>query len=177
MAIEIVPDNNSITQPTSDDEQSFEQFAATMPETAQGFLESVVSPSTTERESNIGSSPAEQLGEPPAPRIKRINMSKKMRKAMDKFKGKAANLPIMWFHNQAKEFPEWELDQDEKDMIEDAVSTVFELLDIEIAIEPLSMTLTSIWWVLGYPPLVFLFLFLSKKSMTMDKQKKDEGKP
>jgi hypothetical protein len=89
---------------------------------------------------------------------------------MNRLKTKTANVPIMWFHAQAKEHPEWELDADERDMLKDAVETVFEVLDIEIEIEPLSWTLTSVWWVISYPILAFVFLFLTKKSLTMDKE-------
>jgi hypothetical protein len=104
---------------------------------------------------------------PPSPaekKRKRIKLSKKMQKTMDKLRNKTAAIPIMWFHSMAKEHPEWELDEEEKDILKDSFETVFEVLDIEVQIEPIVATLTSIWWVLGYPICVLLFLFMSKKT-------------
>jgi hypothetical protein len=153
------------------DSSTFDEYAEQMPETATGFLESVQS--TPDAESDEGESifeSASGITSDAPPPTKTIKMSRKMKRAMDKLKDKAANLPIMWFHQQAKNNPEWELDDDEKELITDAIGTVFEVLDIEIEIQPLSWTLTSIYWVLGYPIVAFLFLFLTKKSMTMDRE-------
>lgn len=155
----------STTEPTTD----FDAFAATMPETAQGFLDAALPPSAS-----VGDEPgdgfldAPPLSEPAEPGRKRVNITKKMRKAMNRFKTKIADIPIMWFHTQAKANPEWELDDDEKALITDAIETVFDVLDIEVEIEPLSWTLTSVWWVISYPVLAFVFLFLTKKSLIME---------
>jgi len=173
VTISSVPDPSI---PTPDDEQGdagFLEFAATMPETAEGFLDAGASPSDQPNASGV---PVEEGGEPAAggyapPERKRVNVTKKVRRAMNKFKTKVADVPIMWFHTQAKRRPEWELDKDEQELLKDAVDTVFEVLDIEIEIEPLSWTLTSVWWVISYPILAFVFLFLTKKSLTMDKDK------
>lgn len=100
---------------------------------------------------------------------KRVKMSRKMQKMMDGFRDQVADIPIMWFHNQAKENPEWELDAKEKEVLTDAFAVVFEVLDIEIQIEALSMTLTSIWWVIAYPFVAFTFLFLTKKAAVAEK--------
>lgn len=169
-----VPDDLPNITPLPDDgEPSFEEMAASMPETAQGFLDAVLPPSVpTTGVGDAGGGDDDFLGDatdaPPRPR-KRVDVTKKMRKAMNRLKGKVSNVPIMWFHTQAKEHPEWELDDDEKDLLKDAIDTVFEVLDIEVEIEPLSLVLTSIWWVVSYPVLAFLFLFLTKKSLTTDK--------
>jgi hypothetical protein len=165
-----VPNN---TPPEKDDatsgEQSFLDYAATMPETAGGFLDAAEpSPSHTasgDADDNgfLGTAGS---GEP-VPVRKRVNVTKKVRRAMNRFKTKISDVPILWFHQQAKSHPEWELDDDEKELIKDSVETVFDVLDIEVEIQPLSWTLTSIWWVLSYPLLAFVFLFLTKKSLTM----------
>ena len=42
------------------------------------------------------------------------------------------------------------------------------MLDIDFEIEPLSISLTSIWWVISYPVLAFAFLFLTKKAVVME---------
>jgi hypothetical protein len=106
----------------------------------------------------------------PAPR-KRVQMSKKMKKAMDKFVRQIAEFPALYFHNAAATNPEWELDEDEKEMLTDSVSMVFEILDVEFEIEPLNMTLTSIWWIISYPFVVFGYIFLTKKSKIETKEK------
>lgn len=158
--------------PPVEGEETFEQFADTLPDTAQGFLESVQADS---QPSLLDSAIAEEAVQ--EKKTKTVKMSKKMKKAMDKLKSKSANLPILWFHQQAKVNPEWELDEEEKELITDSIETVFELLDINIEIMPWEMTLTSIWWVVGYPVLAFVFLFLTKKSMIIDRenQERQEG--
>jgi hypothetical protein len=168
MTINIQDDN----QP---DKSEFLEFAETMPETAEGFLDTppiVNRPSGVQTVDNDSGGILDDTGSPPnstyqPPTRKRVNVTKKVRRAMDRLKKKMSALPIMWFHQQARNNPEWELDADEKELIRDSVETVFEVLDIEIEIEPLSWTLQSVWWVLSYPFLAFLFLFLTKKSATM----------
>lgn len=167
------PDDNP--QPSEglhvDDGQTFEQLAEQMPETAQGFLDSVQQEADRVGSADDGGSLIGEITAPaPDEQRRKVNVSKKVRKAMNRLKGKVAEVPIMWFHTQAKANPEWELDNDEKEMLTDAISTVFDVLDIEFEIEPLTWTLTSIWWVIGYPVLAFAFLFLSKKSLTIDKE-------
>jgi hypothetical protein len=171
-----VPDEQPII-PSEDDGQTFDQFAATLPETAQGFLDAALPSPEPSGVEDVGPSMLDGSSisgdDLSAPR-KRVNVSKKIRKAMNKFKGKVANVPIMWFHAQAKDHPEWELDKDEQELLTDSIDTVFEVLDVQFEIEPLSWTLTSIWWVISYPLLAFTFLFLTKKSMTMEKEKQTE---
>jgi hypothetical protein len=166
--------NDDPTQPSTpvdDGTETFDSFAASMPETASGFLDAALPRASDDSVKDggggdfFGSAGSEETT--PAPERKRVNVTKKVRKAMDRFKVKVANVPIMWFHSQAKSNPEWELDADEKAMLKDAVETVFDVLDIGVEIEPLSWTLTSVWWVLSYPVLAFVFLFLTKKSLTM----------
>lgn len=160
--IKQVPEDDNV-QPSIEfgqDEQTFENYAATMPSTESGFFD-VTLPTVA------------QPGDPSSvyeapPERKTIKMSKNMKKAMTKFRKKIAEFPIAWFHQQAKGNPEWELDDDEKDMLTDSIGTVLELLDVEFMIEPLNIQLTSIWWVIAYPILTFVFLFLTKKSLTMD---------
>jgi hypothetical protein len=177
MAISIRDDEN-IPQPVvveqvSDEVQSFEDMAASMPETAQGFLESAAEP-TQPQATSEGSLLDEVSSDYEPPRKKTVQMSRKMKRMMDKFKAKAAQLPIMWFHQQARNNPEWELDKEEKELITDSIETVFEVLDINVEIEPLSWTFHSIWWVLSYPLVAFVFLFLTKKALVMEHE---QGSP
>lgn len=163
-----VPDD---TQPSIlDNEPTFEELAAAMPETAQGFLDAPTAPSHAGVGDAGPSDDALTSSDAPSAPRKSVNVSKKVRKAMNKFKGKVADVPIMWFHDQAKDHPEWELDADERELLTDSIETVFDVLDIQFEIDPLSYTLTSIWWVISYPLLAFTFLFLTKKARTIDKE-------
>lgn len=180
MTIKSIDDQFAIPEVPVDDpqEQTFADYAATMPETAQGFVDQPVLSNIPADEPGLGDLPADDDFAAPSPkeqRTKRIKMSKKMQKSMDKLKSKAGKLPVQWFNNKAKERPEWKLDADEEELISDAIETVFDVLDIEIQIEPLSMTLTSIWWVLSYPICAFLFLFLSKKSSAIQAEEREKG--
>lgn len=171
--IKPVPDDNNDTpvfdtgQPTF---ETFEDFAATMPSTESGFLDSTPISSVAAVTDPGGVSYASDT----PPERKTVKMSKNMKKAMGKFRKKIAEFPIAWFHQQAKGNPEWELDEDEKDMLTDSIGTVLELLDVEFMIEPLNIQLTSIWWVIAYPILTFVFLFLTKKSLTMDREQQQQ---
>lgn len=156
---------------SGEQENAFLEFAATLPETADGFLDGAVVPPSGTAEASVDGSSSVAGDTVVPPERKRVNVSKKVRRAMNRFKTKVADLPIMWFHQQAKDRPEWELDKDEQDLLKDSIDTVFEVLDVEVEIEPLSWTLTSVWWVISYPVLAFVFLFLSKKQQTMDKEK------
>jgi len=184
MTIQQVPDNETpAIVPFDEDEglsisgeQSFDQFGSQLPTDARSFLEDASpasSPSTPEGETLLGSSATFDDAE--VKKTKRIKMSRKMQKAMDRLKKKTAQLPIMYFHSKAKDHPEWELDAEETELIEDAFSTVFEILDIEIQIEAVNWTLTSIYWVLSYPVLAFVFLFLTKKALVIDKENRERG--
>lgn len=178
MSINSVPEEE--TKPfidVSDDEETFESMAATMPETAQGFLSdaSPVDPVAFAQSGDDGDGVSADATAPtPQERkAKRIKMSKKMQKSMDKLKAKTAKFPVMWFNGKSKEHPEWALDKDEEDLLTDSIETVFEILDIELQIEPLTMTLTSIWWVLSYPLLAFAFLFFTKQSQIQQKEQQE----
>ncbi len=150
-----------------------ESFAASLPDDAQ-FL---AGPPTASGESGV-----EGTGEPlpfagPTPQErakKRVKMSRKMQKMMDGFRDQVADIPIMWFHNMAKDNPEWALDEKETEFLKDAFGVVFEVLDISIEIEALNITLTSIWWVISYPFAAFLFLFLTHKAKVVENVKEDE---
>jgi hypothetical protein len=168
--------NNQVMPPIIEDQdtaETFDSFAATLPESASGFLDAEPNASHGDRgeeggtflDSTAGPSGADYV----PPERKRVNVTKKVRRAMNRFKTKVADIPILWFHSQAKANPEWELDKEEQELIKDSIETVFDVLDIEVEIQPLSWTLQSVWWVLSYPILAFVFLFLVKKSKTIDR--------
>jgi hypothetical protein len=169
------PDNTPILGSITDDQtETFESYAAQLPETAQGFLDDAVRTSPE----NVGAPLVDALNpetDASTTLRKRVNVTKKVRKAMNRFKSKLADIPIMWFHTQAKGNAAWELDDEERELIKDSVDTVFDVLDVEVEIEPLSWTLTSVWWVISYPILAFAFLFLTKKSMVIEANKQDEA--
>lgn len=167
MVIDLVPDEQPVGS----------AFPANVPDNTFDFLgrEDATDPAVAipgnGADGGIFGSPSDAADS--APKKKRVAMSRKMKKSMDKLKTKVANIPIMWFHAQASEHPEWELDEDEKDLLTDSIETVFEVLDIGFEIEPISATLTSIWWIVAYPFAAFLFLFFTKKSQIEQKQPQD----
>lgn len=182
MSVERVNDDNGTLMPPEQlmgSEPSFEEFAATMPEDATGFLIDDTLPPATPADEGAAAALLDGGGEPsPAERrTKRVKMSRKMQKSMDKLKTKMASLPVAWFDSQAGVHSEWRLDDEERDLLTDSIETVFEVLDIEFQIEPLTLTFTSIWWILSYPLLAFGFLFLSKKSLVMEREQKEQQAP
>lgn len=110
------------------------------------------------------------INEPPPKPKKRVNMSKAMKKSMDKFMKRIAELPLIWFDAQAQLQPEWRLTEDERDLMTESVKTVFELLDIGFEVEAIDLTLKSVWWVVSYPFVVFAFIFFTKKGTIQNDQ-------
>jgi hypothetical protein len=160
MAIELIPDDQIKDDTPHKPETSFAEY---LPEDAAEFsgepaASQAPSPDSAEP---FGGDDTGQGASPP-PR-KRVAMSRKMKKSMDKFMRQIAEMPTLYFTNMATSNPEWALDDEEKDMLTDSVSMVFELLDVGFEIEPLNLTFTSIWWIISYPFVVFGYVFLSKK--------------
>jgi len=83
---------------------------------------------------------------------------------MDKIRNIGGDAIVTWFDQQAEKQPEWALSDNEREWLKDSMETVFEVLDIDLMIEPIGLQLTSIWWVIAYPFATFAFLFFSKKS-------------
>lgn len=142
--------------------QSFEEFSAGLPEDSRsGF--GVLDPS--DQPAGEGFGLAQEEGEPePTKKAKSIKMSKKMKAAMKKIQEKVTSFPLLYFKHKATIHPEWALDEDEKEIVTDALGFVFEVLDINFMIEGLDITLTSIWWVLAYPILAIGMIFISHKT-------------
>lgn len=179
MPVELVPDDNTTPVPANEPDNTFQELAQALPETAEGFLMDVPAVAPQDDggsllDSTLTDSSVDDSEQREQRKGKRIKLSRKMQKSMDKLKSKTAKLPILWFHNQAKNRPEWELDDEEKELITDSIETVFEILDVEIQIEPLTWTLTSIWWVIAYPIMAFGFLFLTKKSLVMEGEQREQ---
>lgn len=146
-------------------EDSFQAFAEKLPEDASfGF-------DTPATNSVISDEPSEPQEEQAAQR--RMQMPKKMRAEMKKLKKKIAeDIPELFFNRRAEQLdqPAWKLTEDESEAIADSVNMVLEVLDIDFAIEPLNYTLTSIWWVLAYPCIVILGIFMLKQQEIMRKE-------
>ena len=161
MTIEIIPGQPEPEQPSS-------SFAALLPD--EPFNDFPVSSAGNGAEPTGGAFGQSDAAPPPdreakeAKRTRRIKLSRKMQKSMDKIRNVGADALVHWFHDQAKQQPEWELDAKEEEVLRDSMETVFDVLDIEIMVEPIGMELTSIWWVIAYPFATFLYLFFSKKA-------------
>ena len=154
MTIEAIPDD----QPTPlTPSQSFADF---LPEDATHFSGTIgISDDGTEA---VITDDSATFVEPPTPK-KRVKMSPKMKKAMDRFTKQLADFPALYFHRMAMQNPEWELDESERDMLSDSITMVLETLNIGFEIEPVDLTLKSIWWIVSWPFVVFAYVFLTKK--------------
>lgn len=159
MSIEFL-DENAPTQPVAP-----VTFGANLPEDASGFLDAPIAPAAPMVEDGGTGFLAGEAGPDPIERkAKRVKLSRRMKKSMDKIKGFGGQALVMWFHDQAQEQPEWELSKEEKEWLEDSFEVLFEVLDIDIEVEPLNWKLTSVWWIIAYPFVVFLSLFLTKRA-------------
>jgi hypothetical protein len=151
--------------------ESFEEFASGLPDNAKsGFGKVPTEEGTDGVTVNEG---AQVLEESPAK--KTLKMSKKMKAAMKKIQDKVCSFPILYFEGKAKVHPEWSLDSDEKDIITESLSFVFEVLNINFNIDQLDVTLTSIWWVIAYPTLAIGMIFFSHKAAVDILHPKEEG--
>jgi hypothetical protein len=140
--------------------QTFEEYSTTLPiDSRSGF--DVVNLNEPAAGEGFGVMTDEQE---PTKKIKSIKMSKKMKAAMKKIQEKVTSFPLLYFKHKATVHPEWALDEDEKEIVIDALGFVFEVLDINFMIEGLDITLTSIWWVLAYPILAIGMIFISHKT-------------
>src|SRR5271154_4720235 len=162
MAIEAIPEDQA-------PDQVGPSFADLLPEDATVFSGDptpIASPESAA--SNDGALPDSA----PPPR-KKVVMSKKMKKAMDKFMRQIAETPTLYFKQMTASNPEWALDEEEEDMLTESVAMVFELLDVGFEIEPLNLKLQSIWWIISCPFFVFGYVFLTKKQRVDSKPKDD----
>ena len=167
MAVTIQDDNEGFERaPAIAGGQSMEDFAATLPDDAsQGFA--VVPPSNEpanggDAEAGLPLGEEQPLSSAEVKR-KRVQMSRKMRNAMNKLKDRIASAPALWFDASAKRHAEWKLDDDEKELINDSVQFALEVLDVNFEIEAVEITLRSIWWVIMYPVSVIGLTFFAHK--------------
>lgn len=140
-------------------EQSFDEFASTLPDDPEELLNPP--PSEKERVAEEQKIQQKEL------KTARVAMSKKMKKKMEAFKAKISEtLPGLFFNRMAAKYdqPGWKLSDDEAEAVKDSVETALDMLDIEFAFQPIEITLTSIWWVVLYPVTVFGTIFLMKSS-------------
>lgn len=166
--VRIVDDNSPMDEGRSiTGGESFMEFSETLPEdAATGFAIAQPSPISDSVPGNDeGFGVMGDVAEPSStPGTRRIKMSRKMKKAMDKIKQKVGTFPILWFNAKAAQHPEWALDDEEKEIIKDSLEFVFEILNIEFNIQTLDYTLTSIWWVIAYPIAAIGMIFMIKSS-------------
>jgi hypothetical protein len=150
--------------------QSFGEYSEMMPEDASsGFAIAADTPSSQssdvpKNENNEGFNMFGGEDADHSPSTKRLKMSRKMKKAMEKIKEKVATFPILWFKAKEMQHPEWALDEEEKAIITDSLDFVFEILNVEFEIQTLDIKLTSIWWVIAYPVAAIGMIFAIKSN-------------
>lgn len=174
MTIDVIPDDKE--EPLLPLVEPEDSFLSQLPDDASTFLAGSSLPPSTGKGGFMGADTVlSDIGPTPQERAKkRVKMSKKMQKMMDGFRDQVVDIPLMWFHSQAKDNPEWALDAKEEEFLKDAFGAVFEILDIEIQIDAVNLTLTSVWWVISYPFAAFLFLFLTHKAKVVENQEQDK---
>lgn len=145
--------------------ETFDEFASSMPDNAKtGF--DILPPEGTDEGFGVmtGEGDGDQINPSDTAPRKKLKMSRKMKAAMNKIKEKVGSFPILYFSNKAKVHPEWALDDDEKEIITDSLTFVFDVLDINFEIEALNITLTSIWWIIAYPIAAIGMIFFTHQS-------------
>jgi hypothetical protein len=166
MSIEMIPDSEPINEPLP--------FAGELPEDANDLLTPAPEQPHVPFDEPIADDDHDFAAK--ERRVKVIKFSAKLKKTMKQMEAATANVPIAWFDNMAKEHPEWALDDKEKNLLQGSIEMAFEALDIDFAIEPWTYTLSSIWWLLGAPIAVIIFLFVSKKAKLSTTETKEEEK-
>ena len=145
MPIDLIPEDDA---PQPSGESSF----------ASSFADSIVENETTS-DKHIFTDEGSIFNIPDAP-----EEVKERKKKSLKIRNIGGDAIVTWFDQQAEKQPEWALSDNEREWLKDSMETVFEVLDIDLMIEPIGLQLTSIWWVIAYPFATFAFLFFSKKS-------------
>lgn len=102
-------------------------------------------------DAGLGVISGDPLSTPQEKKKKKLQMTREMKKAMKKLKERIGKFPALWFATKAEKHPEWRLNQEEEEIISESIGFVMEILDIEFMIEPINVTLTSIWWIIAYP--------------------------
>jgi hypothetical protein len=182
MTINIVPEDETPEEQTSGVaspargfgfNRTFDDAVSDLPET--GFS---VAPSHSDTDGDGGDESGFGVAGPvtdsPAEiKKRRVKMSKEMRKAMNKLKKNISDYPSMFFDARSKQHPEWQLDKNEKETLRESIEFALEILDIEFEIEAISITLTSIWWIIAYPIAVFGMMFLTHREAVISAHPED----
>lgn len=153
-------------------QKTFDELASEQPESAEAYRSVPPSgPGTTQQ------SPAS----PPDPEAEQRNaISRKINARMNKAKKLfAEKLPRIAFDKFTEgKGGEWKLDDDESEMISEAVETMFDAMGVEFAIEPMNVVLRSKFWLMLYPVCVFAFIFglkaLKAAKLTVPEEKPEE---
>ena len=154
-------------------EDSFEQYAARMPSTESGLRDSVVDSSVKSPGNTAGESPTDGTVEESAgffdvqPSVRRIEMSKNMKKQLKRMKQLIAEkAPRIVFQRIAEQRhqPSFALTDTEADFVSESIEVAFEAFGIQFEIMETDIVLTSKIWLLLYPVLVILSVFLLKSA-------------
>lgn len=132
----------------------FDSFASSLPDNEAGIGEDRIPGEIPDNE-------AANL--PPVSNIKTDAASKAINAKFAKIKKSLAeSLPEAVDAVLADNGPEWALSKRERDMLTDAMESVFDMLDIQFQIEQFNVQLKSRMWVLLYPLAVLLSIFAIK---------------
>lgn len=133
----------------------FTSFANDLPDSEGGAVASAVAPDGV----------TDQAAPAPATfsKVKTDAASARLTKKMEKVKRQLAEaLPRAVDVFTADKGPEWKLDDSQRDMLTDAVESVFDMLDVQFEIQQFNVQLKSRFWILLYPITVLLMIFATK---------------
>jgi hypothetical protein len=96
-------------------------------------------------------------------KIKTDEIGKKFSTKINKFKKSVADkIPKVLNEAVKDKGPEWQLSEEDSELLAESVENCFEILDIDFRITPVSTVLTNPLWVLILPALVLALIFGTK---------------
>lgn len=98
-------------------------------------------------------------------------ISAKMNKMQQKF---AEQIPKLLNARLAQAGDEWKMEDKDMEFLSESIENCFDVLDVEFAVAPISKTLTSPLWVLLFPIIASVMIFLPKL-MEAAKKKANEA--
>jgi hypothetical protein len=128
--------------------ETFDAFASTLPES----------------ESDVEQPQASTASATPQPpsttNVKTDAASRKLQAKMAKMKREFSNLIPRAFESALlRKGPTWAMSKEQKDMLTDAVESVFDVLDVSFSVQQYNVELKSRIWVFLYPVVIGLGIF------------------
>lgn len=152
------------------------------PDSSRGrelFLSEIDSPNEPAQAGTLPDSPASAPASLPDPeretRLKKEAMARKFSAKLNKFKEKVSARLADGVNLIAKDKgPEWEITEDDRELLGESIENCFEILDVDFQIRPLTKTLENPLWVLALPIIALVMIFLPKVMRAAAQKKEDD---